>query len=107
MALYKVSFLAHLLVLGMLILVSTVEHVNACTKECGNLGYGYAQVQKEVQKIQFVPIVAQAIRVATIIMLRELLFVKERLIPKIITLAPYIVIHKLPIQSVPVQKDRR
>ncbi|XP_049408605.1 proteinase inhibitor type-2 CEVI57-like [Solanum stenotomum] len=24
----------------MFILVSTVEHVNACTKECGNLGYG-------------------------------------------------------------------
>ncbi|CAN4087882.1 unnamed protein product [Withania somnifera] len=43
MALYKVSFLAHLLVFGMFLLVlSTVEHADAkrCTKECGNLGYG-------------------------------------------------------------------
>ncbi|MCD9641509.1 Proteinase inhibitor type-2 cevi57 [Datura stramonium] len=38
MAVYKVNFLAHLLVLGMFLLVST--DVKGCTKECGNLGYG-------------------------------------------------------------------
>ncbi|KAK4350701.1 hypothetical protein RND71_030014 [Anisodus tanguticus] len=41
MAVHKVSFLAHLLVLGVFLLVSTVEHADAkaCTKECGNLGF--------------------------------------------------------------------
>uniref|UniRef100_A0A494GA05 Proteinase inhibitor II n=1 Tax=Solanum lycopersicum TaxID=4081 RepID=A0A494GA05_SOLLC len=39
----QVSFLAYLLlVLGLLLLVSAVEHVdaNSCTKECGHLGFG-------------------------------------------------------------------
>ena len=52
------------------------------------LAMGYAQVQKEVQKIQYVPIVALAIRVATIITLMELLFVKDNLTQENQNLAP-------------------
>ncbi|CAN4085381.1 unnamed protein product [Withania somnifera] len=43
MAVHKeVTFLGYLLVLGIFLLVSTVEHADAkaCTKECGHLGFG-------------------------------------------------------------------
>ncbi|MCD9637712.1 hypothetical protein HAX54_021149 [Datura stramonium] len=42
MTVHKVSFLARLLVLGIFLLVNTLEHADAkaCTRECGHFGFG-------------------------------------------------------------------
>ena len=71
------------------------------------LGLGYAHVHKEVRRIPYAPIVVQVLKVAIIIVLMELLFVKDNLTLETQKLALEIVIHILPIQSVPVQEERR
>ena len=46
------------------------------------LGLGYAHVHKEVRKIPYAPIVVQVLKVAIIIVLMGLLFVKDNLTQK-------------------------